>query len=357
MKVLIFISGTETNQGLDSPMSGEGVWAASLTKMLSLYGHDVTAVAGVPWKIPSWGNARRYSNVNLTHIWDPRIEYDLVLYTPWENLNVGHRGNYGACTTLPIKAKAFVHCQFGFGASVETDHTCYHNKHYICYPYIQDAAQWPTTGNFKYFPLPIPVYETLTDINPATRKNIIWSSKAVFHKDWPDDHYILKLGENALKALLKLKKEYNFHLYFLDGKYLDTPHAMKAKAPNMIGELKDCTVYHSIIERHKLMELMGTCRSAIVLGGMLGSFAENIASGAVPLCFPEHIYRGSANELGLILDHYTTTEDNIYNNLKRQFESDEFYLKTIGMYRYELRHHSYARVYEYFQDMCKSIGL
>jgi hypothetical protein len=357
MKILIFVSGTHMPEGLDSPSAGEGRWAMGLAKLLAQEGHQLHCVGGTKWNHPSWGSTQPLPNVTLSHTWPQDQEFDLVLYTPWENLDVGSRGNYGSCRTLPIKAKWYVHCQFGWGDSIATDHDCYDHNHFLAYPYIQDEKQWFTTKNpYKTFPLPIPVYSELAPLALNERKTIIWSAKGVFHQDWPLDHHVPRMGGDASRALLRLSKEIDFNLVFLDGKYLSTHHGVNSGAAAALSALPNKTIIDGLIPRNDLLNIMQRSRVAIIISGLLGSFAENIASGCVPLCYDGHIYRESAKKHGIKLDIVQATEEDIYQVVKKLYTDDLFWGKVILDYRKEIEPHGFSACRDYFSKMLAELN-
>ena len=364
MKVIIFISGS-IKQGLDSPTPGEGRWAANLAKMLSMNGHEVDCICNTPWDPPSWGHAKRYPGVTLS----PRIqkdkEYDLALYIPWDHQNNnGHMFPWESCKTLPVKARWYVHNTFSWGDSIATEHDCYNNNHVLAYPYIQEDHQFPVDKEknpFPTYPLPIPIYHELAPINIEQRKDILWSTKDVFHPDWQGGvtHHVPRIGLATLNAIKKLSRKYSFHVHFLSTQYFYPANSYIASdldIKNLVDSIPNSHMYN-LIPQDQLFNIMKSSRITTIVSGLLGSFGESIAMGSVPLCYHGHIYRDSADKHGLKLDTFYATENEIYDCIERLYCDDDFYSQVIEDYRYELRHYSYAAVYEYFKAMVNDLGI
>ncbi len=221
MKVAVFISGFLTC-GLESPTNGEGRWGIQLAKMLASKGHEVDCISNI---YSTLGGVAPPPNINVYSDIPPNSVYDIAIYMPWEHV-VGYPP-YGPCTDVPIKSEWYVHCTFGWGDSIATDHTCYNNNHVLAFPYIQHGNQFPTNkANNPYhtFPLPIPIYDKLSPLNLKNRRFMTWPSKAVFHPEWPADHYIMDMGINVLKAMNKIAVEYGLGTVFVGSdNLLDNP--------------------------------------------------------------------------------------------------------------------------------------
>jgi len=285
-----------------------------------------------------------------------RKHYDLALYFPWEYQD--RPGPWFPCTTSPLKSTWYVHFTFSWAASIPGDHTCYNNNHALAFPYIQEGGQFPPFGEenpYKTFPLPIPVYKKLAPINLDSRKDILWSCKGVFDQGWGSvDHHCPRIGMNVLRAIKRLSKEFDFNVHFLS---TDTFYPEKSWISRELGVLDLVKSLpkphlHSLLPRDELMGIMSRCRLTTIVSGLLGSFAENIAMGSVPLCYSGHIYRDSAEKHGLKLPVFDATEDQIYDCIYRLYMDDEFYLDVIKDYRKELEFYSFESSYQYFTEMC-----
>jgi len=229
MRVAVFIGGSIKN-GLDSPTPGESRWAQNLAKMLSKNGHEVDCICNDMSDRPSWGSATPLPNVYLSPIINTSKEYDICLYTPWEHTFTKDR-RWESCRSLPLKARWYVHCTFSWGDSIRTDHDCYSHKHVLAYPYIQEDHQFSADKRinpYLTFPLPIPIFEELAPIHIGIRKNILWSTKDVFHPDWGKsegfvdgnpDHHVPRIGIATLRSIKRLSEKYSFETHFLSTKY------------------------------------------------------------------------------------------------------------------------------------------
>jgi hypothetical protein len=363
MKIIIFVSGS-IKQGLDSPNPGESRWACNLAKMLSLNGHEVDCICNSPWDPPSWGSARVYPNVTLSAHIQKQKEYDLALYIPWDHQNNnGHLFPWESCKTLPVKAKWYVHNTFSWGDSIATDHDCYNNNHVLAYPYIQEDHQFPKDKQqnpFPTFPLPIPIYHELASINIENRKNILWSTKDVFHPDWGDlNHHVPRIGFATLKAIKRLSEKYDFEVNFLSTRFFYSQRSWIARdlgVPALVNSISNAYV-HDLVPQSQLFDIMRTSRITAIVSGLLGSFGDSIAMGSVPMCYSGHIYREPADKHGLKLDTFNATEEEIYSCMERLYCDDDFYSKVIEDYRYEMRHYSYSAAYEYFKAMVNQLGI
>ncbi len=359
MKVAVFLSGDISN-GLESPTAGEGRWGQNVARMLAENGHEVDCVARSDRGAPSWGNSVPPPNTRLCFGPDRQKEYDLAIYIPWEHQYNGSR--WESCLTNPLKSKFYVHCTFSWGASIKDDHTCYNNNHVLAYPYIQEDHQFPRTKDANPYPtfaLPLPIYREYTPINLEARKNIIWSTKDVFHPDWPRGHHVPRIGLATLNSIKKLAQKHNFQTRFLSTRFFDPNKSWVAKEmdiPSLVRSIPNASI-HELVPRDTLMGWMSSSRITAVVSGLLGSFGESIASGSVPLCYSGHLQRDSADKHGIKLNVFDATEEEIYSCMERLYEDDEFYLKVIADYRHEMRYYSYAESYKYFQLMCKELGL
>ena len=361
MKVAVFASGSLKN-GLDSPTAGEGRWGQNLARMLAENGHEVDVIAGHYYDQPRWGNCAPIPNVNLGWFPNGNKEYDIALYAPWEHQYPGHDKGWHKCTTIPMKSKWFVHCTFSWGISIRDDHTCWNNNHVLAYPYIQENNQFPTDKSenpYPTFALPLPIYREFAPVNLERRKDIMWSTKDVFHDDWPEGHYVPRIGLATLNAITKLRKKHTFDTHFLSTRYFRRDQSKHARALNIqeVASSIPGASFHELVPRDTLMGWMSTSRITSIVSGLLGSFGESIASGAAPLCYSGHIHRAAARKAGILLDTMTATEDEIYAAMERLYEDDEFYLQYITDCRHELRYYSYSESYKYFQAMCQELGL
>jgi hypothetical protein len=359
MKVAVFVSGSLKN-GLESATPGEGRWGQNLSRMLAEKGHEVDVISGHYWDQPRWGNSEPVPNVTLSYIPSGLKEYDLAIYAPWEHQYRGPK--WESCLTIPLRAKYFVHCTFSWGDSIKNDHTCYNNNHVLAYPYIQENNQFPTTKEANPYPtfaLPLPIYRDFAPIELEKRKNIMWSTKDVFHDDWPEGHHCPRIGLATLNSIKKLRQKHEFETRFLSTRYFNKDQSKHARAyniPELVASIPGASV-HDLVPRDTLMGWMSTSRLTTIVSGLLGSFGESIASGAAPLCYSGHIYRDAARKSGILLDVFNATEDEIYAAMERLYEDDEFYLQYINDCRYEMRYYSYAESYKYFEAMCKELGL
>jgi hypothetical protein len=289
-------------------------------------------------------------------------EYDIALYAPWEHQYPGHDKGWHKCTTIPLKAKWFVHCTFSWGISIRDDHTCYNNNHVLAYPYIQEKNQFPTDkieNPYPTFALPLPIYRQYAPVNLQDRKNIMWSTKDVFHNDWPEGHHCPRIGLATMKAIRKLREKHVFDTHFLSTRYFhkdQSKHARAMNIPELVRSIPGASV-HDLVPRDTLIGWMRTSRLTTIVSGLLGSFGESIASGAAPLCYSGHIYRDAAKKSGILLDVFNATDEEIYGAMERLYEDDTFYLKYIADCRDELRYYSYAESYKYFELMCKELGI
>ena len=361
MKVAIFLSGRITN-GLDSPTPGEGRYGQNLAKMLAMFGHEVDCIANTYSDAPVWGSGTRYPGVTLSPFPNRDKEYDIVLYIPWEHqYNAGHA--WEPCLTVPLKSKFYVHCTFSWGDSIGTDHTCYENNHVLGFPYVQDTGNFPKdkkVNPYPTFPLPMPIYQYFGDVNLDTRKNILWSTKDVFHPEWKDkDHHVPRIGLATLNAIKRLRNKYTFDTHFLSTRYFNPESSWIAKeldVPKTVLSIPDIHI-HELLPRDTLLELMSSVRITTIVSGLLGSFGESIAMGAVPLCYRGHLYGNAADKFDLKLDTFHATEDEIYSCLERLYGDDDFYLRVLNEYRNEMRYYSYENAYKYFTQMTKELGL
>lgn len=361
MKVAVFVSGSLKN-GLDSATPGEGRWGQNLSRMLAENGHEVDCISGHFWDQPQWGNSPPIPNVTLGWFPNKDKEYDIALYVPWEHQYPGHDKGWHKCTTIPLKSKWYVHCTFSWGKSIADDHTCYNNNHVLAYPYIQENNQFPTDKKdnpYPTFALPLPIYKEYLPINLEKRKNIMWSTKDVFHNDWEVGHYVPRIGHATLNAIKKLRKKHEFETHFLSTRFFHTDaskHARQYDVQRLVSSIPGASC-HDLVPKDTLMNWMGSSRITTIVSGLLGSFGESIASGSAPLCYTGHIYRDAADKSGIKLDVRDATEDQIYHAMERLYEDDAFYLQYINDCRHELRYYSYAESYRYFQLMVKELGL
>src|SRR3990167_2278216 len=360
MRIAVFVSGC-LKQGLDTALPGESRFGQQLSRMLGEAGHEVDAISGTHYDRPSWGNATVVPNVNHVYTFRRDVEYDLALYSPWE-----HQFNdpkvWEPCTTNLIDARHHLHITFGWGDSIGSTHTCYNNNHHLAFPYVQDAKDFPTDklkNPYKTFPLPMPIYKELAPINLPLRKNILWSTKDVFNPEWPEGHHVLRIGAATLRAISKLRKKHDFITTFLSTRFFDPMLSRWAKHYDVMGLVKSIPDgrCHALLPRDVLMNIMSTSRITTIVSGLLGSFGESIASGSVPLCYMGHLYRDAADKHGIKLHTFDATEEEIYNCIERLYEDNDFYLSVLADYREELRYYSFAKSYEYFEAMCRELGL
>jgi hypothetical protein len=363
MKIVIFVSGSIKN-GLDSPTPGEGRWAQNLAKMLSINGHEVDCICNTPWDSPSWGNARVYPNVTLSAHIQKQKEYDLALYVPWDHQhNNGHLFPWENCKTLPVKAKWYAHNTFSWGASIASEHDCYMHNHVLVYPYIQENHQFPVDLKENPFPtffLPIPIYDNIAPLNIEERRNILWSTKDVFHPDWGKlDHHVPRIGLATLNAIRKLASKKRFDVHFLSTRFFSPENSWIARELDVMGVVNSIpgSCVHELLPQHKLFDIMRSSRITAIVSGLLGSFGESIAMGSVPLCYSGHIYRDPAEKHNLKLDTFFATEEQIYDCLDRLYNDDDFYFQVISDYRHEMRYYAYKEAYSYFLEMTNRLGL
>lgn len=361
MKIAVFVSGS-LKSGLDSATPGEGRWGQNLARMLAEKGHEVDVISGHYWDQPRWGDTGTVPGVTLSYFPNGNKEYDLALYIPWEHQYPGPGKGWHKCTTIPLKAKWFVHCTFSWAASIRDDHTCYNNNHVLAYPYIQENHQFPTNkveNPYPTFALPLPIYRNFAPINLEKRKNLMWSTKDVFHDDWPEGHHCPRIGLATLNAIKKLRQKHEFDTHFLSTRYFNknqSKHARSLMIPELVNSIPGAYI-HELLPRSTLLDLMGQSRITTIVSGLLGSFGESIASGSAPLCYTGHIYRDAADKHGIKLGVFDATEEEIYSVIERLYEDDTLYTNYINDCRYELRHYSYEESYKFFQHMCKELGL
>lgn len=369
MDIAIFIGGSIKN-GLDSPTPGESRWAQNLAKMLSKHGHSVDCICNDMKDRPSWGNATLWPNVFLFPLINTAKEYDICLYTPWEHTFTRNR-QWESCRTLPLRAKWYVHCTFSWGDSIRTDHDCYNHKHVLAYPYIQENNQFSSDKSinpYPTFPLPIPIYDTFSPINISERKDILWSTKDVFHPDWGKNegyvdgnpnHHVPRIGLATLKCVKKLSEKHFFDVHFLSTQYFDPEQSNISRELDVIGLANTIpnSRFYNLLPQKELFNIMKKSRITAVVSGLLGSFGDSIAMGSVPLCYSGHIYRAAAEKHNLKLQVFDATEEQIYDCMERLYEDDDFYLKVIKDYREEMRYYSYDMSYEYFKTMVNDLGI
>jgi hypothetical protein len=372
MDISVFVSGSIKN-GLDSATPGEGRWAQNLARMLAEHGHNVDVVANVVWDPPSWGTSKPLPNVNLSSLINKDKEYDLVLYMPWE-YQVYENNRYTPwrpCHEIPLKAKYYVHNTFSWGASIKDDHICYNRNHVLAYPYIQENHQFPTDpGENPYptFALPIPLYKELAPIDLENRKNILWSTKDVFHPDWGkdaehphgnEDHHCPRIGMATLRAIKRLAEKYDFHTHFLSTRFFYPELSPIAKRLGVLDFAKSIpnSHFHALLPQDELKRVMRSTRITAVVSGLLGSFGESIISGAVPLCYSGHLQRDAAEKHGIKLPVFDATEEQIYDCMEKLYTDDDFYMSVIEDYRHEMRYYSYDSAYRYFELMVEQLGL
>jgi hypothetical protein len=372
MDIVVFIGGT-INNGLDSATPGEGRWAQNLAKMLAEHGHNIDVVANVVWAPPSWGTSKPISNVTLSPLLNTEKEYDLALYMPWE-YQVWENNQYTAwrpCHEVPIKAKYCVHNTFSWGASIKDDHICYERNHVLAYPYMQENHQFPTDPEdnpYPTFALPMPLYKEILSVNLKDRKNILWSTKDVFHPDWgkceeyPNgniNHHCPRIGMATLRAIKRLTEKYEFDTHFLSTRFFFSELSSIAKELGVLDFVKSIprAHLHGLLPQDELRSVMQKTRITAVVSGLLGSFGESIISGAVPLCYSGHLQRDAADKHGIKLGVFDATEDEIYDCMEKLYTDDDFYMKVIEDYRYEMRYYSYGEAYRYFELMVKELDI
>lgn len=357
MKIAVFLSGT-INNGLDSPTSGEGRWGMELARMLAYYGHDIVCYTD-PGSASSWGVQRPLSNVRIERFHKTQEKFDVALYIPWEHQYNGQE--WETCETLPLSAKWFVHCTFSWTLSLP-DHNCYNNNHVLAYPYIQENQQFPPSeseGNpYKVFPLPIPLYQNFSPVDLGARKDILWSTKDVFHPGWGSvDHQVPAIGMRVLKAIKRLSDAHDLKAHFLSTGHFNPANSFLSRDLDVMGLVESLPNYelYELLPRDTLMEIMAKSRITAIVSGLLGSFGDSIVSGSVPLCYEGHIYRNAAKKHDLILNTVTATEDEIFDCFNRLYTDDAFFLEVLADYRDELRFYSYEATYGYFKNMVKEL--
>lgn len=362
MRICVFMSGGLSN-GLDSPTAGEGRWGQNLAKMLALNGHLVDCIAGSPFDPMTWGSSAPIDNVTLYRHINPNILYDLALYFPWEYERVAGSGHWEPCTVSPLKSKWYVHCQFGWASSVANDHICYKNNHVLAYPSIQDSAQFPPSESeenpFKTFALPIPIYDRVADLNLENRTDLMWSCKGVFDPGWGSTgHHCPKIGLRTLKAIKRLSENYDFTVHFLSSDTFYPENSWISRdlgVMDIVNSIPNKVLMHRLLPRDVLMGIMRKTRVTTIVSGLLGSYADSICMGAVPLCYDGHQYRAAAEKHALKLNTYEATEFEIYNCIERLYIDDVFYKKVIEDYQYELRYYSFDESYKYFLKMVDAL--
>lgn len=357
MDICIFLSGSIDN-GLDSPTAGEGRFGMQLCKMLALKGHKVDCVAAANHvHPPTWGDSTPVPNVNLNFNINPNKQYDIALYVPWEHQYNNPRARFEPCVTIPLRSSWYVHCTFSWSQSIVDDHTCYNNRHVLAYPYIQEGGQFPPTSEdqpYRIYPIPIPIYTDLPEIGVGSRKDIIWSTKDVFHPDWGSvDHHVPRIGMATLRSIKRLSEQFEFDTHFLSTRFFNPESSWICKelGVNELAHSIPNSSFHELIPREDLMDIMSKVRITAIVSGLLGSFADSICQGAVPLCYSGHIYKDSAEKHGIKLNVFDATEDEIYDCMYRLYTDDAFYTDVIKDYRKELSYHSFDTSYEYFMSM------
>ncbi len=360
MRIAIFISGDNT-QGVNSPSAGEGRYGWCWAQALAHYGHQVDCIGENPWVPPSWGDSQPIRDITLSNHIDTNKLYDLAIYLPWEHQRNG-RG-WEKCYTNPLKAKWYLHVQFGWSQSIATDHDCYNRNHALVYPYTWGAHQFPTdkTENpFKTFALPYPLYKSFPEDNLSERKDILWATKDVFHNDWPRNHHVPRIGSYTLKAIKRLSEKHKFNLYCISGHYFDPEKSWAAKeydVPALLESIPNVSISKTLVHRDKLINLMEKCRLNTVVSGLCGSFLESIPQGALPLAYTGHLWQDAFAKEGLLLNTYDATEDDIYNVIEKLYEDDVLYRQVLADSRAAIKDHSYEASYSYFETIVKELGL
>ncbi len=372
MKVIVFIGNTLKN-GLNSPTPGESRWAQNLARMLGEHGHEVDAIAGVVWDPPCWGASTPVPGVTLSALPDYDKEYDLAIYMPWE-YQVYENNQYTPwrqCHEIPLKAKYYVHNTFSWGISIRDDHICHQKNHILAYPYMQENHQFPTDpaeNPYPTFALPLPLYKEILPVDLENRKNILWSTKDVFHPDWgkceehPEgniDHHCPRIGMATLGAIKRLAEKHEFDTHFLSTRFFSPKNSAIAKKLKVMefAESIPNAYFHDLLPQDELKSVMKETRVTAIVSGLLGSFGESIINGAVPLCYAGHLQRDAAEKHGIKLPVFDATEDQIYECMEKLYTDDDFYMQVIEDYRHEMRHYSYDEAYRYFELMVKELGL
>lgn len=352
MDIAVFISGHLT-RGLETPGNGEGRWGIQLARMLALKGHKIDCISN---HYSSLGGVKPPDNINV-YTGIPEKQYDIAIYVPWEHV-VG-RPPYGPCTDIPIKAEWYIHCSFGWGRSIPDNHTCYNNKHVLAFPYIQHGLEFPKHGPenpFMTFPLPIPIYDQFKPINIENRNLMAWTSKEVFHPYRSSDDFVMQLGIKVLKSMSLIAHEYGLGTVFVGSEYLlshPSKYASDMGALHIASELPH--VITGLLPRDHLFRLFEQTRITALVGGLLGSFGESIACGAVPITYDGYIHVEAAKKAGIFLDQRTCSQDDIYQVMKKLMNND-FYISTLNLFREELKYYSYDYSYSYFTDMVDKLG-
>ena len=126
---------------------------------------------------------------------------------------------------------------------------------------------------------------------------------------------------------------------------------------DLIATIDNDCMFYDMLPRNKLMGLMKKIRVTTIVSGLLGSFADSICMGAVPLCYDGHQYRAAGEKHNIKLNTYEATEDEIFNCIKKLYTDDKFYEEVIKDYRNELRYYSFDESYKYFKKMTKDLLL
>jgi hypothetical protein len=296
MRILIFASGDVSN-GIYSPVNGEGRWTWNLASLLAERNPDwIIDVAGGDRRKPRWGVCPPVSNINLISVVEATfINYDVVLYTPWEvQIPMAYGGRWIRCNDLVevVKAKLYIHNTFSWTTGI-MEFPCHQKGHILVYPFEESLNSFPkgheaSANKFQYEFLPYP-HGWNEQAPGVKRKHIAWASKGVFTKEYATrDTFIPDTGVAALKALIEICQKYKDieHIHFFTGAYdfnpQLTPLFNKLGLADLLKQLPGYTL-HPWLTYDRVGEVLGASKIAMSVSGLSSSLTESICRGTMPL--------------------------------------------------------------------------